>query len=172
MILTAFAVVRANPLQFVPTVQTATATTSPSYMTSGKATSTLVFDSYAVGQIKATDQAVLFLSLSASSTSTIFNTDIEYSQDNIDWYQDGGTFENGFATTTKPFNLSQVNEYAWQFSSSTAGLPAPSASNATSTRALYIKTPTRYVRAVFTLPAGSTAGAVWAQWVPSRQVSE
>lgn len=164
--------VRANPLQFKPTTQTATATTSPAFLKAGAATSTLPFDAYATGQPYASDYATLFIQLAASSTSTTLNTDIEYSQDGIDWYQDGGTIENNFATTTKPFSITAVNEYQWTFSSSTAGLGAVSSSNATSTRALLIRTPTRYVRAVFTLPIGSAAGAVWGQWQPVRQATQ
>lgn len=162
----------ANPLQTAPTTQTSTATTSPAYMTAGNATSTLLFDSYGSGTPKISDQATLLIQFSASSTVSVLNTNLEYSQDGIDWYQDGGVMENNFATTTKPFSITQVNQFSLQFASSTAGLPANKLTDSTTTRAIFVRTPTRFVRAVFTLPVGSTPGGVWAQWLASRQVSE
>lgn len=161
MLFTAFGIVNlahANPLQFKPTVQTATATTTVSYMTAGTATTTLTLDSYAPGQPFTTDQAVLFIQFTASTSASILNTTVQYSQDGIDWYSDGGTFENGFATTTKPYDLSQIAQYTL--------------SNGTTTRAINITTPTRFIRAQFSIPVGSAASGVWAQWIPSRQSSQ
>lgn len=164
--------VHANPLQFKPAVATSAASTTVSYMQTGRATTTLVYDSYAAGQPYATDKATLFLSFTGSSTASVLNTDIEYSQDNIDWYQDGGTMQENFSTSSKPMDISQVSQFKWTFASSTAGLPANPASNATATRALLLKTPTRYMRAVFSMPAGSASGAIWAQFIPARQSSQ
>lgn len=166
-------VVHANPLQTAPTVQTATATTSPSYMTAGTATTSLVFDSYIPGANKISDQAVLLIQLVASTTATTLNTNLEYSQDAIDWYQDGGTMAANYATTSKPFDISQVNQFKLNYATSTAGLAGIGATaTSTLTRVLMLKTPTRYIRAVFTLPVGSAAGGVWAQFLASRQVSQ
>lgn len=168
----------ANPLQFKPTVQTASASSTPAgafqgnFMTPGTATSSLAFDSYAAGQPFVTDQAALLLQFVSSSTASQVNINLEYSQDGVDWYQDGGTFENAFATSTKPFNLAQVNQYILPSSTSTVpGLGLPSATGATTTRAILVKTPTRFVRAVFSIPGGFGNGAIWSQWVPSRQIN-
>lgn len=175
MFLTIFGVLNvahANPLQFKPSIQTSVSTTTPAYMTAGTATTTLTFDSYATGQPFTTDQAVLLIQFAGSSTASTLNTNLEFSQDGIDWYQDGGTLENAFASTTKPFYLNPVNQYSLAASTSTpAGLGKPGATDATTTRAILVKTPTRFIRAVWSLPIGSAAGAVWGQWIPSRQAS-
>lgn len=170
--LSVFGVARANPLFFAVTTQTATATTSPSYMTAGTATTTLTLDTYSSGNSRAAYSATLLIQLAASSTATTLRTNIEYSQDGVDWYQDGGSLFPNFATTSKPFDIGQVNQFSLTYASSTAGLGAVPASQATTTRAVKINTPTRYVRAVFTLPTGSAAGAVWAQFVPIKEVAE
>lgn len=164
----------ANPLFFPATVQTSTATGTPAYMTAGTATTTLTWDSYqAVGNYTGTLNSALLIQLAASSTATILRVNIEYSQDGIDWYQTNGLFVPQFSTSTSPtIDLGQVNQYSLAFASSTAGLGNISGSQATTTRALPVKVPTRYVRAVFTLATGSTPGAVWGQFVPIKERAE
>lgn len=159
----------ANPIFFPTTCQTATATTSVTYMSAGLATTTLSCDSYSSGNPRGALRMSLLTQFAATSSS-ILKINIEYSQDNIDWYQDGGNINFNFATTTKPFDIGQVNSYTYNYSSTTPGLGA--ALNATSTRIVLINTPTRYVRAVYTIPSGSTAGAVWAQLVPIKEASQ
>lgn len=160
MLFTAFGLINvanANPLQFKPTVQTATATSSVAYMTAGTATSTLTIDSNAPGQPFVTDQMALLIQNVASSTSSILNIAIQYSQDGIDWYSDNGTV----VATSTPFQIQVADTYTWT-----------AAGTATTSKALFVRTPTRFVRAVFSVPAGAAAGGVWAQWVPSRQISQ
>ncbi|MES2060208.1 MAG: hypothetical protein V4438_04225 [Patescibacteria group bacterium] len=165
----------ANPSFFVPyayiTGLTA-ATGTPAYLTPGTATTTLVYDTNNSGSTYKTNSATLLLELVGSTTGTILKTDLEYSQDGIDYYQDGGVGPEVFSTTTRPVDISYVNSFSLTFASSTAGLAAVSATQATTTRAMNIKTPTRFVRAVFSLPIGSKNGAVWAQLVPNKEKSE
>lgn len=164
--------VSANPTFFPVTVQTSSSTTSPAYMTAGTATSTLTLDTYSSGNPRGASKAALLIQLVASSTATVLRTNIEYSHDGIDYYQDGGTMIDGFSTTSKPFDIGQVNQFTFTYASSTAGLGSTTPSQSTTTRAVRINTPTRFVRAVFTIPVGSAAGAVWAQFVPNKEVAE
>ncbi len=164
---------KANPLFFPATVQTSSATTSPAYMTAGTATSTLTWDSYAaLGTYTGTLKSTLLIQLVASSTATVLTTNIEYSQDGIDWYQSNGLFAAGFSTTTNPIDIGQVNQFKFAFASSTAGLAGLATTTATTTRAIPVVVPTRFVRAIFSLAPGSTAGAVWGQFVPVKERAE
>lgn len=150
-------IAHANPLQVAPIVQTAVSTTTPSYMTAGTATTTLVFDSYIPGVNKISDEATLLVQNVASSTSSILNIAIQYSQDGIDWYSDNGSV----ASSTNPLPIQTANSYTWT-----------AAGTATTSKALFLQTPVRFTRAVFTVPAGAAAGGVWAQIVAARQASE
>lgn len=144
----------ANPFYLLPTVQTATATSSVSFMNAGNATTTLTLDAYSSGGPKADDRATLFVQNAASSTSSILNIAIQYSQDSIDWYSDNMSV----ASSSNPLQIQTANTYTWT-----------AAGTATSSKALVVMTPVRYVRAVFTVPIGAAAGAVWAQFVPEEQ---
>ncbi len=161
-ILALASITHANPSQFAPTVQTATATTSVAYMTAGNGTTTLPYDSYNVtygtntGSTYATNMATLLVQTAASSTSSVFSITLQYSQDNIDWYNDN--LSQG-ATTTAVKNVSMANSYTW-----TAG------GTATTSKAILIQTPTRYVRSVIGVTGAS--GAVWQQIVPIKEKSE
>ena len=144
-------------------------------MTAGTATSSVIMDSYLVskGVVSpyATDKAVLLIQFVGSSTSSVLNTNIEYSQDGIDWYQSTDTLVPGYATTSEPvFDISNVPQYRLIYASSTAGLASTTISQSTTTRAVNIMTPTRYVRAIFT--ETGAAGAVWSQFIPERQTTQ
>ena len=162
----------ANPLRFGSTSRSATATTSPTYMTSGTATTTSpTLDAYVQPSGFALDRATLLVRMGASSTASILNINIEYSHDAVDWYEEGGTLVNGYATTSNPFYLTPVKNYVMNFASSTPGL-GTLGSIGTTTRAIKVETPTRYVRAVFSIPVGASASNVWSEWVPIRETSE
>lgn len=175
-------VVYGSPFTFLVPATTSnnTSTTTTSYMTAGLATTTLTCDSYsvtcvttgAIARPLGYNRAILLLQMVASTTGTTLRINTEYSQDGIDWYQDGGAAVENFATTTKPFDVSQVAQYNLNFASSTAGLGAvPNVVNSTTTRAIILKTPTRFIRAIFTVPIGSGAVGVWAQMTPSRDTN-
>lgn len=161
----------ANPLSPTFSVSTATATTSPAYLTPGTGTTTLTYDSYipsGAGVNTISNFASLLIQYNGSSTVSRLNVDIEYSDDGIDWYQDGGTLANNYSTTTKPFDITTVNQFSWLAASSTLG--RTTTSSATSTRIITIRTPVRYTRAVFTAPIGTGSGAIWAKMSPAKEV--
>lgn len=148
-------VARANPIQFLPHSATATATSSVNYIGAGTGTTTLSYDAYAAGQPLATESATLFIQSTASSTASVLFIDIEYSQDGTDWYQD----LVNISTTSVSQDLTNENRYTIRAEGTTRV-----------SRAFNIKTPTRYVRAVISATASSSA--VWADIIPVRQRTE
>lgn len=172
----------ANSSFFLPTSQTATATSSPSYINAGNATTTVYApDSYATGQTRAFDQMVLLTQFAGSSTASTLNISFEYAQNGIsgancvtvptscDWYSDN---LNNLLATTSPIAsiVSSSNTLSWTFASSTRqGAAVNATTGATSTKAFYVTPPLRYMRVVFTIPPGAQPGAIWAQFVPLRQ---
>lgn len=154
--------VEANPSTFRPTVQTATATTSLSYMAVGTATTTLTMDTYSNGNTDKTNTAALLLQLTASTTSTVLVTELEYSQDGVDWYKDNLTAD---ATAGASEAIQTANNYSWTFASST--LNGVQVTSQRATKVVNVNTPTRYVRAVFTLTGAN--GAIWAQFLPHKE---
>jgi hypothetical protein len=157
--------VYAMPSYIAPTVQTATATTSPVFLVDGTSTSTLTYDTYTGGNNYLADKAVLAMQFAGSSTSAVLGINLEYSQDGIDWYQND---LNSGATTTRAINLQPRTSYSWTFASTTIGGILPTTTNtATSTKVLFIDTPLRYVRAVFSISGAN--GAIWGQIIPIKQ---
>lgn len=166
--------VSANPLGFsCPSYGPGgVASTSVVYMTTGAATSTLLYDTYCVGgtnqpntgNTASTNLLSLLTQFTASSTASTLNASVEYSQDGVDWYQD-----NYNASTTGAYAIQAANSYAWTFaSSSTNGAPVL-ANNSRIGKIIRIYAPTRYVRVVYSLPVGSTPGAVWGEILPVKE---
>lgn len=163
----------AERLQFTPTVQTATATTSPAYQTAGTATTTLSFDAYSAAggaQIAAIDQGVILGQFTASTTATKWNIAEEVSQDGIDWYADN-TFITTNASNTQAYSISSPIAYTLQFASSTPDGGAITNNNNQIARAIHLNFPTRFVRVFISLATGSANGAFWGQIIPERQKS-
>lgn len=157
----------ANPSREQPRVQTASATTSVSYMTPGTATTTLSIDSWSTGSSNNFDDLVMFVQFTASSSPhSVLKWRYEYSRDNIDWYSESVTLSDNSTTTpvTRTFH-----EQQWVFASSTGA-------TATDTRGMQVfKVPvlSRYTRAVFYLegsPTTNASGAVYAEIVPSKEI--
>lgn len=149
----------ANPLRFPASAVSATATTSPTFLTTAATSTIVTFDTYsqtgvvgAGGSTQAADKAALNIQFAASSTSSVLLTTLEYSQDGIDWYTDDAI------TPASPtlFNISSPNVYSWT-----------AAGTATSSKTIIIPTPERYVRAKMSI--SGAAGAVWAQIVSQKQ---
>ena len=138
---------------FLPTSQTATATSSVNYMTAGNATTTLVMDSFGNGIPRLTDNAVLFLQTVASSTSAVYKVAIQYSMDNQDWYN------ANLPATTTVMDISVPYSYK-----------LTAVSTATTSTAINVSVPTRYARVVISITGAS--GGVWAQFQPSRQAQQ
>lgn len=114
---------------------------------------------------------MLLEQFSGSSTNSVLNTDVQYSQDGIDWYATSlawTTDVTGNSATTSPA-LGNVEKYSFAFASSTINEAAADSNFAKSDRVVMLPTPTRFIRAVFTLPTTSTNGAVWAEFVAKQQ---
>lgn len=178
LVLVATITVKANQYYFATTVQTATATTTLSYMTPGTATTTTpVLDTYTIQDgPNAADKIALLTQLTASTTSTVLGIDIEYSQggaglncvstpSSCDWYKNNYTSD--VSTTSPVISLGLPQTFSWAFASSTLqGVPV---TTQRATKIINIQTPTRYVRAVYYLTGAN--GAVWGQLVPKVQSS-
>jgi hypothetical protein len=162
---------KANPLGF-QRAQTGAATTTVAYLTPGTATTTLIYDA-GIGQNLAADSAVLLIQLTASSTTTTLKWKLEYSQDNLcattpgkaDWYSE--SVNNAAATASTTVEVRDTKEYSWLYASSTIG--TQTAPNTPGMKKIDVPTPTRCVRAVFYLPAGSAGAAIWAEFVGKKQ---
>lgn len=176
--------VSANPLGF-QNKQSATATSTVSWMQPGLATSTLYFDTQNGGtSATGADAQTLLVQFGASSTASTLQINQEYSQGiggvdcvatplQCDWYEGTSPFIVGnAATTTNPIavDVNLTPQYSWKFASSTIGGQPVSTTNATSTRAIPFVSPTRYVRFVFSLKIATNGnGNVWAQVVAKKQ---
>jgi len=164
--------VHANPSTFAISTSTSAATTSPRYMTAGNSTTTSpVYDAYAQtlsgGQTFKADYAGLLEQFTGSSTATVLNRSVEYSQDGIDWYRNFVLDPMQFGSTTPTYRLATPFSTSWTFASSSVGGAPVASTNNRSTAASVIPTPFRYVRIVYSLTGGN--GAVWAQFIPIRE---
>ena len=164
-------VAHANPTYFGVTASTSAATTSPSYMTPGTATTSMVIDSFLPSeklyQYKS-GGAVVLINFFASSTLTVLNGKLEYSQDGIDWFADSVNDFMSHGTTTTGIDLGTSNYFSWKFASSSLNGVAPTANNNLATRAIIVSMPTRFARIVYSLTGGN--GAVWSQGIPYKEV--
>lgn len=148
------------------------ATSSAVYIVAGLATTTTTFDTQADGGALA-DTAHLLLMTTGSSSTSVVNVSFEYSEDTLNWFSD---FTNYNASTSPTVNLNIPKSYTWQYASSTAniiGQGSPVVSSTTAiTRIFFVPTPTRYVRAVITVPGIPTTvgqSQVWARWTAKRE---
>lgn len=164
----------ANPSYFARSPGTSSATTSPRFMTAGTATTTETFNT-SVGTSQAMNSAVLYLflvgstSVQTSYATTTYNVALEYSDNGIDW--GGDTYIDGGATATTSQVLSFTNPNTRNVvlgGISTLGGTVLATTTGT-VRLMNVPTPTKYVRAVISIPAGSTNGAVWAQFIGKRE---
>jgi len=156
--------VSANPSYFQRQKTSDTATTTLAHLTGGTATTTLTFDTGASAST-AVDEAVLLINLTASSTNTTLNWEYEYSQDGATWYKDNVST----ATTSIIFVLQTPSSFSWVYASTTVGGIGVSSTTNTGAKTVLVPTPTRYVRVIFSLAAGGTNGALFAEIVGKRQ---
>lgn len=167
--------VQANPSFFLRQNNgvSTTATSSIVYMSAGTATTTYYLDAGAAAA-GSVDSAVFTEILTGSSTATTLNTSFEYASggdcianpNSCEWYSDRvsvgtSTVSNGVLGMNPSFT------YQLQFASTTLNGAAGAAIK--TTRIFSFPTPTRYVRAVLTMPVGSTAGSIWGEFVAKRQ---
>lgn len=183
----------ANPSFFDLQAASSTSTSTPSFMTAGTATTTVVYDAYNLGGTNqgssyspyGTNSSGLLIQLNATNTSTTLGWRYEYSDTTgtsidcsatptaCDWYADN--FYGMTAASTTPPNVPIVvntpTSYTWTFASSTSMCDSTlsAASNNRGCKIVMVPTPTRWVRVVFTLPIGSSNGAVYAKFVPKKE---
>ena len=149
------------------TSATELATTSISYMTPGTGTSTATCNMANAGEgTEVFDFATLAIQFTGSSTASSINIDIEHSQDGIDWYKDTVRVIDA-STTPSSFGLDNTTSYSLAFSSSTVGGGAGTSD--ITTRVIDVPAVAKYVRAVFSIPAGSQNGAIWGNFVGKTQ---
>lgn len=152
------------------TSATSLATTSPSYMRWGFATTTATCNMANAGDgTEVFDTAVVAINFSASSTRSNLVGGIEQSMDGIEWYPISAPQA---ATTTETFSLNPTGQFTWFYASSTNGGTGVAATTGTSSRALKVPVDMKHVRVWFalasttgnggSLASGINSGAVWA----------
>lgn len=176
----------ANPLGFACAAYGpfGIASTSVKYLTPGTGTTTLVYDTYCqngsnqtdVGNTSIANSLSLLTQLSASSTNTTLNISVEYSQDNLDWYQDNLIASSTGIGLGLQYPLTNPNTYTWAFASSTLNgvgqnNNGPTANSTRIGKVIKIFAPARYVRVVYSLgfAAGATNAAVWGEILPIKE---
>jgi len=140
------------------TLNDATATTTSVFMTPGTATSTITFSSSDV------DLAGLFINLRASTSASILNWKYQYSNNNIDWYDEDvrdNTFNINLSTPLGDINHS---------SSSPTHLWTPGNTTSSTTRKMLILPDfiSGWTRIVFSLPIGTVNSTLYAEVVAKR----
>lgn len=174
--------VNANP----PTIQRVStagagsvATTTLVYLTPGTGTTTLVLDTK-LGASTGMDSAVLLVQQNGSSSvASTLNIAFEYAPDlaGVDcvatptacsWYKDNLLGDRAtVGTTTSLLSVNTANSYTMLMSSSTVGGLA--GNSLFTTKAFTVSVPTRYVRAVFTVPSGSLNSGIYAEFDAKKQ---
>lgn len=161
-----FAIVaKANPSYFSPTIVSAIATSTVSFLTPGTGTTTLQYDTYNTGNTYKTNTAALLTQFTGSSTSAILGISFEYSQDGIDWYKNYVIDPNGQSTTTPSITFGPPSSISWKYATVVIG--SSTVATATSTAVITVPTPTRFVRAVYSMTGAN--GAIWDEWVPNKE---
>ena len=150
---------KAYLLSFFTTNQSATATTTLSFMTAGTATTTYnlgVIPGASVSDNSDVDVNYLYIQFKASTSPAVLQWNYQASNDSIDWYNyDSTVAPTTFATAATVDTASSTVFYRWNPGSTLA-----------STSLKVVKIPDisgKYKRVLFSIPAGSVNGAVWMQ---------
>lgn len=163
IVLAAQSVFNTKPYLLVGTSTPVFAGGTFAHLKGGISTSTTpILDSWAAGTGNALDSATLLVQFTATSTPPTLKWRYEYSQDAIDWYAEDIELTTNASTTV---HVRDFAEHSWVFASTTAG----TASNSRILKKIDVKTPLRYVRAVFYLPSDSSNAAIFTQWVSKNQ---
>jgi len=158
------------------TQKTSTATTSPSFMTPGTATTTYQIDSggtFGDGSklttLNGQDQVYMFLMTTASTSATTFAYQIQYSNNNIDWY--GESINQGQNYTAIP--LSGTASIMLESTSTVTHYYTPGVTTATTRAILLPPVIAQHERVIFTLPtiSGNVNGSVYAEFNIKRNPS-
>jgi hypothetical protein len=168
--------VSANQSQFCGPIRTAGATTSPSYMTAGTATTTLDVSACSDGTT-AYESAFLTWQATGSTTPPSLRVRVEVSRDLIDWYPYP---VQGTLGSTTPMTTG-VNDYAWQGMASTsemAGSGIASTTAGTPTNLVGARwhgglvipgAPYPYMRIKLYVPTGAPAVSVYAALLVKKE---
>lgn len=155
----------ANPSQFIGDAYSS-ATTSPAYIGVGN-TATHDFDTLVSGNTAAMDSAALLIQHTASSTLSVLDATVYYSEDGIDWFAESMALQNPgvFVGTTSTARVDHASTtVAHRFTGNTI------ASTTRFTLDLG-NVPTRYVRVVYSVPTGAASSSVWSKFIGKKERS-
>ncbi len=166
----------ANPDQILDNYFSGTAaqaTTTPTYLTiGGTATTTNSFDTQNDGGLPA-KSATLLVALMGSTTATTLTISFEFSQNNQDWF---GDLLSQSATTTTQVAFGAPAKYTLAAATSSASAVGGNTfTGNTVFRAFTMPTPTRYIRAVFSISSSTSItanggnGSVWSDIVGKKE---
>lgn len=139
--------------------KTAAATTTVTYMTPGTATTTITYDTYdadgdgVMDGTQKTDGALVLLQSIASTSASVQTINVEYSMDNIDWF----SLTPAAASSTASQDLDTALAYTL----------TGNATASTTRRAVFLETPTRYLRVVISATTGNSS--IWGWVLPWKE---
>lgn len=133
-------------------INTTEATSSPTYMTPGTATTTLT-----VSKDKGSVLS-LFVAFTASTSPAILNWDYQFSNNGVDWYEEDNVIDpTTLALLARFDHASTTVTHAWSPQSSTAS---------TSYKVIDMPdTPSKFSRVRFTVPVGTVNSSIYAEIV-------
>lgn len=152
---------------FMAPTKTATATTSPAWITPGTGTTTVTLPTpLALGMATKYDKAYVMVQIAATNSPQgggALKARVEHSLDGVDW------FSEGVATAANATNTPIANqEITLTVSTSSAYLVG--ASTGRVNHSFYMETPTPHNRVVFYSPIGGASLSVWAAVQPIKEV--
>ncbi len=158
----------ANPFYIAGKASSAAATTTVTYMTPGTATTTVVYDSYEIsgtnqknqGNLTVPNQVAVVVQGVSSSSISVLNLACEYSDDNIDWYQN----DVFAATSSGNIPIAAPSTFTYTFASTTLNGVANGNKFA---KVVQCPLPLRFVRAVVSNTGANLS--VWSAIIPTKQ---
>lgn len=144
---------------YVSSQASATATSTMSFMSPGAATTTYQLDGLASNKVQEMgeiDSAAVYIAFNASSSSSILAYQVQYSNNNVDWYGESASLSTANANIA-----STSNAVTQEASTTVTHLWSPGASG-TSTKAILLPPlPAKHERLIFSIPVGSANGAIY-----------
>lgn len=141
---------------------TATATTSSQTLATTTPTYTLTCDSYSLDPRDQTptaiDSAALAIQWTPVANADTLTFAYQYSTDAIDWYDDNLGLQASVSATS---TITNKNATAWVSGGTT-----------NQKKIVQLRTPTRYVRVVFSRLTGAATSTVWAEIIPQKQAKQ
>lgn len=156
----------ANPMNFFGTTATAAATTTHAFMTAGTGTTTLTQEYGTNGNYSVINKALLKFQVTATTTITAppIKVRVEYSDDRIDWYSKTVvTTANASSTQVAP------QEYTFALATSTS-YTGINGGTSRIHESLELDAPARFMRIVFTIPAGGSPLGLYAEITPMKEI--